>query len=54
MKLKVTVNNIPMDKPEEEGTEMLLNSSCRLITYRFTNTKVEPTDDKAKPKAATK
>ena len=50
----VTVNNITMDKPEEEGTEMLLNSSCRLITYRFTNTKVEPTDDKAKPKAARK
>ena len=50
----VTVNNITMDKPEEEGTEMLLNSSCRLLTYRFTNTKVEPTDDKAKPKAARK
>lgn len=50
----VTVNNITMDKPKEEGTEMLLNSSCRLITYRFTNTKVEPKDDKSKPKAARK
>ena len=50
----VTVNNITMDKPKEEGTEMLLNSSCRLITYRFTNTKVEPKDDQSKPKAARK
>ena len=48
----VTVNNITMDKPEEEGTEMLLNSSCRLLTYRFTNTKVEPNTDKSKPQGA--
>jgi type IV pilus assembly protein PilO len=50
----VTVNNITMGNPKEDGTEMLLNSSCRLITYRFTNTKVEPKDDKAKAKAARK
>lgn len=50
----VTVNNITMDKPQEEGTEMLLNSSCRLITYRFTNTKLEPEDAKSMPKAGRK
>ena len=48
----VTVNNITMDKPEQDKTEMLLNSSCRLLTYRFTNVKLEPPkDSKAKSKA---
>ena len=36
----VTVDNIKMASPKKIGGEMLLNSSCRLLTYRFTNTKV--------------
>ena len=33
----VTVNNIKMGSPKQEDGEMLLNSTCRLVTYRFTN-----------------
>jgi len=44
----VTVNNISIDKPEKDGTEMLLNSTCRLVTYRFTNQKLEPKVEKPK------
>ena len=40
----VTVSNITMGSPKKESGEMLLNSSCRLVTYRFTNKKL------AKPK----
>lgn len=47
----VTVNNIKMDKPAAEGGEVLLNSTCRLVTYRFTNQKLEPTDGKGKAAA---
>jgi type IV pilus assembly protein PilO len=36
----VTVNNIQMSSPRLEGGEMLLNATCRLITYRFTNKKL--------------
>lgn len=32
----VTVDNIQMGSGRKEGTEMLLNSTCRLKTYRFT------------------
>jgi type IV pilus assembly protein PilO len=32
----VTVDNIQMGGGRKEGAEMLLNSSCRLKTYRFT------------------
>ena len=47
----VTVNNIKMGSPKKEGGEMLLNSNCRLVTYRFTNTQVSTTDkDKKKGK----
>ena len=38
----VTVSNITMGTPKKEGGEMLLNSSCRLVTYRFTNEKLQP------------
>ncbi len=38
----VTVNNINIDKPEKEGSEMLLSSTCRLVTYRFTNQPLQP------------
>lgn len=36
----VTVANISITSPKQEGTEMLLDSSCRLVTYRFTNIKI--------------
>ena len=36
----VTVSNITMGGPKKESGEMLLNSSCRLVTYRFTNKKL--------------
>jgi len=32
----VTVNNIKMSGPKQAGNEMILSSSLRLITYRFT------------------
>jgi type IV pilus assembly protein PilO len=38
----VTVNNIKTEKVEQDNNEMMLYSSCRLITYRFTNVKLEP------------
>ncbi len=38
----VTVSNINMGGPKKESGEMLLNSSCRLVTYRFTNKKLAP------------
>lgn len=33
----VSVSNVQMSSPKKEGGEMLLNSDCRLVTYRFTN-----------------
>ena len=36
----VTVANISMGGPKSEEGEMLLNSSCRIVTYRFTNKKL--------------
>jgi type IV pilus assembly protein PilO len=33
----VSVLNVKMGTPKKEGNEMILSSSCRLITYRFTN-----------------
>ena len=44
----VTVSNISMGGPKQEGGEMLLNSTCRLVTYRFTNKKVSKPADKKK------
>jgi len=44
----VTVADITMGGPKKEGGEMLLNSSCRLVTYRFTNKKVSKPADKKK------
>lgn len=43
----VTVNNINVDKSSgaKDETELLLNSTCRLVTYRFTNVKLEPKKD---------
>ena len=44
----VTVSNINMGGPKEVSGEMLLDSSCRLVTYRFTNKKVSKPEDKKK------
>jgi len=38
----VTVNNIKTEKVDLDKNEILLSSSCKLITYRFTNVKLEP------------
>jgi type IV pilus assembly protein PilO len=38
----VTVNNITMGSPKKEAGEMVLSSTCRLVTYRFTNTSTAP------------
>lgn len=46
MERLVTVNNIKMGSPKKEAGEMLLNSSCTLITYRFTNTELPKQQDK--------
>jgi len=42
----VTVDNIKMGSPKQEGGEMLLKSTCRLVTYRFTNTKISTPNEK--------
>lgn len=49
MERLVTVNNIKMGSPKKEAGEMLLNSTCRLITYRFTNVEL-PKDPKKNKK----
>jgi type IV pilus assembly protein PilO len=33
----VTVSNVKMGTPKKEGAEMILQSNCQLVTYRFTN-----------------
>lgn len=42
----VTVNNVKTEKVDLEGNEILLTSSCKLLTYRFTNIKIEPPKNK--------
>lgn len=44
----VTVSNIKMTTPTKEKGEMLLNSDCTLVTYRFTNVELPKQPDKAK------
>jgi type IV pilus assembly protein PilO len=44
----VAVNNIKMGSPKKDGGEMLLNSNCRLVTYRFTNKQAAPPAAKKK------
>lgn len=46
----VTVSNITMGGPKKEAGEILLNSSCRLVTYRFTNQKLAPPPPNKKKK----
>lgn len=42
----VSVSNIAMGSPQKVTGEMLLDSKCQLMTYRFTNVKIS--DDKKK------
>ena len=42
----VSVSNIKMGSPQKVTGEMLLDSNCQLMTYRFTNEKIS--DDKKK------
>lgn len=42
----VSVTNVNMTSPKKEGGEMLLNSDCRLLTYRFTNVELPKPDKK--------
>lgn len=44
----VTVNNIKMGGAKQEGNETLLNSSCKLLTYRFTNLPEQKPNQKKK------
>lgn len=44
----VTVNNIKTENPEQGSGEILLTSSCKLVTYRFTNIKLTPPDSTKK------
>ncbi len=43
----VSVSNVRMSAPKREGSEMFLNSDCRLVTYRFTNVEL-PKEPKKK------
>jgi len=47
----VTVNNIKTEKVDFDKNEILLSSSCKLITYRFTNTPIAPQNTKQGNKA---
>jgi type IV pilus assembly protein PilO len=38
----VTVDNIKMSSPKEEEGEVLLSSSCNMLTYRFTGKEANP------------
>ena len=46
----VTVDNINMGGPQEVEGEMLLNSSCNLLTYRFTGQAAAPPPASGDPK----
>jgi len=46
----VSVNNIKMGGPKMDAGEMLLASSARLVTYRFTNKPLEKKGKKGKKK----
>jgi type IV pilus assembly protein PilO len=51
----VSVSNVKMSSPKKDGSEMLLNSDCTLVTYRFTNVELpKPTKDGQPPKTPTK
>ena len=46
----VSVNNIKMGGPKMEAGEMLLASSCNLMTYRFTNVELKKSNPQNKKK----
>lgn len=46
----VSVSNVKMSTPKKEGTEMILKSNCRLVTYRFTNVELPKENPKTKKK----
>ncbi len=46
----VTVSNINMGGAKEDGSELILNSTCSLLTYRFTNKALTPPKDDKKGK----
>jgi type IV pilus assembly protein PilO len=46
----VSVSNVKMSAPKKVQGEMLLNSNCKLVTYRFTNKKLEVAGKKGKKK----
>ncbi len=46
----VTVSNINMSSPKQEQNEMILSSTCRLVTYRFTNQELPPPAEVKKKK----
>ncbi len=46
----VTVNSIRMGQPKEEGNEILLTSTCQLVTYRFTGQELSDPNNKNKKK----
>lgn len=46
----VSVSNIKMASPKKVAGEMLLSSSCTLVTYRFTNKPLEKDTKKKKKK----
>ena len=46
----VSVSNVIKSNPEEVQGEILLKSNCQLVTYRFTNVKLENPADKKKKK----
>ena len=46
----VSVSNVIMSNPEELQGEILLKSNCQLVTYRFTNVKLQKEEDTKKKK----
>lgn len=50
----VSVSNVKISAPSKSEGEMLLNTDCRLVTYQFTNIKLEPPKGGKKPQAAKK
>ncbi|THB74809.1 MAG: pilus assembly protein PilO, partial [Desulfobulbaceae bacterium] len=50
----VSVKSVRMTKPKKVQGEILLESKCQLLTYRFTNKKLETAADKKKKRRAKK
>jgi type IV pilus assembly protein PilO len=50
----VSVSNVKITVPSKSEGEILLDSTCRLVTYQFTNIKLAQPNAGKKPKAAKK